>query len=618
MDRYGFQLTGIRVGGPGREPAVIRFEAGLNVVTGASDTGKSYILELLNFMLGGAVPPKAIPEADGYERAALGIKARDGREFVLRRALREAGPVELVASPLDTHSDAPVVTVLAATQKGHPSVSSFLLELCGLEGKRIRTNARGTTENLSFRHLKRFLLVDETRIMEARSPTKPSAQRTDQTPDASVLRLLLTGVDDSDVVEEPKPEVLKAAWRAQMDLLGRMLEDAEQELAGIAPAPPEPGEFESTQRDLVRVRELYDAISRSIAESAARASLLVAEIGQRENELASTRQVESQFGVLLAQYESDQERLGFILETEFLLAQLGPSHCPMCGQSLDADSTLEDHAEYSFVQQAIEAELVRIAARRTELASLLTSVSAEADRQALELRALERQLSATLSDTDDEMERRLENYGDALATSARRLSELSTYESLRSHMDHLADRRSALGPEPTLSRNAPQAMSVREARAREVLADTLSSRLREWRFGERPAVSIDDQRTLLIDHQTAESRGKGLRAVIHAAFSITLMEVAADTGHPGFVVLDSPVTSYREKASYEVSEDIQAAFFGSVAKTPDFFQVIVLENKEPSSHRGMRYTHFTGTSQAGKRAGFYPTPGPGGLTIGSS
>ena len=40
----------------------VRFNRGLNVVVGASNTGKTYIAQCVDFMLGGSRSPKEIPE----------------------------------------------------------------------------------------------------------------------------------------------------------------------------------------------------------------------------------------------------------------------------------------------------------------------------------------------------------------------------------------------------------------------------------------------------------------------------------------------------------------------------------------------------------------------------
>jgi DNA repair ATPase RecN len=52
MTFAGFQLRELEVDGEGLEPAILQFRPGLNVLSGSSDTGKSYIVDCLDYMLG--------------------------------------------------------------------------------------------------------------------------------------------------------------------------------------------------------------------------------------------------------------------------------------------------------------------------------------------------------------------------------------------------------------------------------------------------------------------------------------------------------------------------------------------------------------------------------------
>ena len=58
-------ITKIEVKGEGKEPAIVKLTKGLNVISGASDTGKSYIFQCVQFILGAEKAPKSIDEAKG-------------------------------------------------------------------------------------------------------------------------------------------------------------------------------------------------------------------------------------------------------------------------------------------------------------------------------------------------------------------------------------------------------------------------------------------------------------------------------------------------------------------------------------------------------------------------
>jgi AAA15 family ATPase/GTPase len=69
----------------------VRFEAGFNVLYGASDTGKSFILDSIDYMLGGKGPLRDFPEREGYDRVLLGMLTTSGEEFTLQRSTSGGG-----------------------------------------------------------------------------------------------------------------------------------------------------------------------------------------------------------------------------------------------------------------------------------------------------------------------------------------------------------------------------------------------------------------------------------------------------------------------------------------------------------------------------------------------
>lgn len=73
----GLQLRHLTFLSPIKEPATVSFSSGLNVIYGASNTGKSFIVESIDFMLGGKGPLSDIPERVGYDRVLLGVETLD-------------------------------------------------------------------------------------------------------------------------------------------------------------------------------------------------------------------------------------------------------------------------------------------------------------------------------------------------------------------------------------------------------------------------------------------------------------------------------------------------------------------------------------------------------------
>lgn len=60
-----FFIESLTLKGPAKADAQLTFADGLNVVSGASDTGKSYALSCIDFAFGASSAPSPIPEAAG-------------------------------------------------------------------------------------------------------------------------------------------------------------------------------------------------------------------------------------------------------------------------------------------------------------------------------------------------------------------------------------------------------------------------------------------------------------------------------------------------------------------------------------------------------------------------
>ena len=118
-----------------------------------------------------------------------------------------------------------------------------------------------------------------------------------------------------------------------------------------------------------------------------------------------------------------------------------------------------------------------------------------------------------------------------------------------------------------------------------------------------------------VDGKSRQSHGKGVRAILQTAFVLGLLRycVANQRPHPGFVVLDSPLTTYKQGdvASKEDGLDptIESHFWTSLNAISIGSQVVVIDNKEPppAVATQVAYTFFAGPNGAAhERKGFIP------------
>ena len=130
MNKSRFYIEKISVQGESKSNAEIKFEKGVNLITGSSDSGKSFVFKCIDYILGAETPPKVIPEARGYSNIYLQIKTNNGERFTLQRNLKNLSDITYTRSTIENFKTAPK-TVLGRknnTKNGN-NISEFLLSL---------------------------------------------------------------------------------------------------------------------------------------------------------------------------------------------------------------------------------------------------------------------------------------------------------------------------------------------------------------------------------------------------------------------------------------------------------------------------------------------------------
>ncbi|PWK63680.1 AAA family ATPase [Aminobacter sp. AP02] len=244
MTAAALNLRHLAFTGPNRPEASIEFGDGLNVIYGASETGKSFILESIDFMLGGGENLRDIPERVGYDRVWLGLESPDGKPYTLERAV-VGGKYSLFEG---LHKAVPAgVSPVVLNGKHNPqrtnNVSMFLLGLLGLSDKRIQKNARGETNSLSFRNLVHLCVVPEGDIQKRGSPIETGDYLT-KTPEMAVFKLLATGVDDSAVQPVDEDRTRVASRAAKAEIIDELIVRYKDKLTSIVGDEDDVGELE--------------------------------------------------------------------------------------------------------------------------------------------------------------------------------------------------------------------------------------------------------------------------------------------------------------------------------------------------------------------------------------
>ena len=614
----GLRLRSLGFFGPQKPPAVVTFGPGLNVVYGASNAGKSFIVEAIDFMLGGGQALRDIPERVGYDRVVLGLETLAGETFTILRSidgggfrlyqgLHETPPTDDVESRVldERHSD-----------RNDANLSAFLLGLCGLAGKRLRKNARGELQSLSFRNVARLVIVNETEITQQTSPLF-DGNYVANTPNLATFKLLLTGTDDSALVASTRREPEELSRDAQLQLLDQLLDDHRDRLKELTKSPKE-------------LQEQLGRIDASLAQHAAQVNTTEAEFQQaagrrRElrKKLEESRDRRAEVGALLERfslldrhYDSDIERLSAIEEGGTLFSVLGSGHCPLCGAAPDHHRPdAECGGNIDAVVEAARKEIAKIKVLRGELATTVRELEREAASFDRRMPATVKELEAISDSVDGLISPRLSKLRASYAELADKRGEVREALALYATVQDMERRREELEKGAEAEKAGTLASADIPTTVADGFAQTVEAMLKAWHFPEAGRVFFDPKaRDLVISGKSRSAFGKGLRAITYAAFTLGLLVYcrARQTPHTGFVVLDSPLLAYREPDGDEddlQGTDLQEKFYDFIQALPGDTQVIVIENTDPpEAIRNRNQSLMFSKNPHQGRYGLFPLP----------
>ena len=587
--------------------------AGLNVIYGGSNTGKSHILRLIDYVLGASNPPEPIIEQAEYDLAHLGVILDDGSEKTLIRAL-SGGNIRIIDGLFRDRPDAKLGTSVSA-RHGATSLSKVLLSQLGANDKRVRTNAAGATRELSFRDLERFSIVNETKIQEGTSPVL-TGQYTTKTAETSVFKYLLTAVDDS-ALDLAKPDANRPLRQAaQLEILDQQIRELEREIAEADQDHEELKQLDLTLDDELAqsfsVQEEAERDYRSLTTQRRQLRREHEEVRDRIDEIDT---LQARFALLDQHYSSDQERLTSAIEAGTLFALEDGQTCPICGAEAQhhrpefaCDGNIDE------IVEAAKAELAELGRRAAELKLTMQGLAEERIERAGRAREILPELDALQSDILREVPSVQTVRTQTNTVIARKITVRKVLDIVQ-RRDRLTEQRDQLGINPGYDSSTIVAAQSLDGAILNELSEVIEAELKSWDFPNARRVFFDlPKMDLSVAGKARSSNGKGVMALLHGAFSIGLMRFCRDRkrAHPGFLVLDSIFVTYKDPDGLEdaaiQNTPLKDKAFEAFAALPDSYQLIVLDNVDVPDwlSKDARCVHFTGQPTVG-RPGFFPT-----------
>lgn len=608
MKMKQIRINYLEIQGNSKLPARVDFSKRLNIIYGASNTGKSYILKILDYMLGAEKLKKDIKLARGYSKILMGFHLEGRGDFVVERNIN-GGDYLLKGDGVNV--------ILKSVHSNIDSFSNFILEYLKWDLKKLAKNQSGETQSLTLRNLAFLSLIDEVNIQAEISPLLTSNYSANTT-EKSFFRYLLTFKDDSNIVAVVDDKTFKVNKEATVKVYHEILEDINSRLIDVKDDQEIESQLEKIENSIQLSFSDIDRLKESVNEKLKEKRSLLNKSSEIQDLIIQSNIHKSRFNVLDEIYNSDIERLKFVEEAGFLTLLNDPEKCKNCGVEIDI---LDNQFNISDGISSSLAEIKKIQSLKEDLFSTIKDVDFQLKGYADDLNGVENSINNIdldinhfLSDLSIQQENinNLFSQRDFLRQGLDTLEQKKRYTRKLIAVEESSKPKKHEKPNLELSPNDLKEFS-----------DIVSDVLMEWKFPGNNDVVFDLKNfDLLIDEQERVSNGKGVRALTHTAFKVATVLYChkKNIPHPSFMVLDTPLLAYRDPISHKAGrlEDdeiqiqhnsVKEAFFRHLLKISNICQFIILENIDPPEflHQqpDVQIIQFSGSSQQG-RAGFFP------------
>lgn len=577
---------------------------GLNIIYGPSNTGKTLILDCVDFMLGG--------DARRLYKPALRITAVtmfldvDGAELSMYRELDEAKKNDIIVVSKAPGIDTGTYTVGTKT-KDKDTISSLWLQLMGIdqEVKIIRQIEDSMEQTLTVRTFYHFFVINENRISGENSILKPGSQTfTKNIPVPTITSLIylakeLNYIAPADTPKTPSKIIKLKRATAQNIVDGSVNAIREREATGI-----QDDDLRSAAEIQTEINEILEQISAaedSLKQTTDRDQKVTKKLIEISSAIAESTILKNRYDALRTQYESDMRRLTFIAEADLHRGRIPKlDHCPFCNGELPKEKT------QSCLDAAI-AEADKIELRIKDLQYADEALTNELLRLQSQKEGLLREQQQVQAAIRGELRPQVEALRDKLVVFTAALEKAKAKEMIRYFTEVLNDQLLRINEEDEFSTDFDVRGKIREV-LQSPLERLLTEILEKCNYDNYIGSRFDeDMCDVVVNGSEKLSQGQGFRAFLNTVMALAVQEMLNEFNlhMPHLLVMDSPILSLKEReenVGTEVTSDsMRGGLFQYMIDHEKNRQTIVLENEiPPLDYSSANIVHFTRTPGKGR------------------
>lgn len=585
-----FFIKELCVTGNGKEPAIIQFKKGLNIIEGPSNTGKTLIFKCIDYIFGA----KDNPLIEGYDCISLKIEI-DNSEIDLTRY---AGKKSLFVNSAYNSILSGEYKYNTGRDDYESSFNNVLLKLLNInEYHEIVKNSNYEKRSLTWRTFSSAFFIDEDSIISEQSPLIP-IQFTEKTAFLSALIFLLSGKDFASVNSVEAKNIKKAKITAVKEYINNELQEYTRQT-------------ELLNKEIEEIPDLESIIGSLSSEVEATEGRIVEKINNNKNLLANIQKINEEisesnvllnrYDLLESQYDSDLKRLNFIVDGQINYEQAEKTMCPFCNNTVSI-SKKEDYITVSLNDyKKIKLQKNDLINAREILKTKILSLEEKLDLLQSEKEEVNNEIEQVLQPKLNDLKEQLVLFKKQVEKKKEInfLSQICSQKAdFLSKQENDNSNENKYDPKDYLDYSFT---SDFEKYIKELLIQSHYSNLNSVVFSN---TSMD----ISINGKERRTNGKGYRAYFNSMLSIAFIKYLFEKGtyKQNLLLLDSPILSLKLSANEEIGTSIKQGLFEILQEMNNELQIIVFENIIPEiEYKNANIIKFTRDINSG-RYGFLP------------
>ncbi len=589
-----FFIEKLVVSGSGKKTSMVDFSDGLNFIVGPSNTGKSYIVECIDYLFG-LEPSKnksfRFDPSLGYDTFKLYTRTPNGTVIFERKF----GENKINLSGTDPNFEHGNYS-LGHTAKRN--ISSVWLQMIGInEPHKILQSQAGKTQQLTWRSFLHMFFIKQDFVSRTQSVLyNPELNpNMTSTPSKASALFLMTGKDAAEY-EANEDKKIRTAKRTAVieyikDTVGRYA-NRESELLDarsnfIAKTNLSGYQIDDLRAEVDGINSEIDDLQKQINSNIEQSRRLMHEIYANNGRLAECETIADTFTVLRSQYQSDIGRLTFVIDGNIAHTQLPKrERCPFC------DGRINAKGNDSYIDAAY-AELQHIRVHFTELEKAERDIANEKATIESTLKKLEERKRAVDSTVSSELTPRLTTFKEKLSLY-RYITEINK------ELDVIRAEERTFNLELFEKETEEEPTEVKHDINKFFDAETVQT-FQEKLIVVLEACHYDGASSARLNMETfdlevggrskAISNGGGYCGFLNTVLALAFIEFLEGQGEysPGLLIVDSPLTQLSESEYKTKQETLISGLLNylvsiytadSTSNQTSAEQIIIIEHKD--------------------------------------